>query len=90
VQDAVEGEIDFDGQRRSEVAATVFFALSAIIAFNVGYISNDIALTIKVGLAGSLLTFLVTIPAWPFWKVNPVKWLPAGSAGSHTIIPSSQ
>jgi signal peptidase complex subunit 1 len=50
-----------------------------LIAFNVGYVKQDIVLAIYVGLVGTALTFLVVVPAWPFFKRNPVKWLPAGS-----------
>jgi signal peptidase complex subunit 1 len=51
-----------------------------LIAFNVGYILQDIVKCVYVGLGGTVLTFLVVIPPWPFYKRNPVKWLPAGSA----------
>lgn len=79
VRDAVDGIIDFDGQRRAEVIATLLLAFSALTSFNVGYMTQDIVLAIKIGLAGTLLTFLVVVPPWPFFNKNPVKWLPAGS-----------
>lgn len=50
------------------------------IAFNVGYVLQDIVKCVYVGLAGTLLTFLVVIPPWPFYNKNPVRWLPVGSA----------
>ncbi|KAI9897573.1 hypothetical protein N3K66_007429 [Trichothecium roseum] len=80
MRDVVEGEIDFDGQRRSEIIATLFLALSGLIAFNVGYAKEDIKLAIYIGLGGTALTFLLAVPPWPFYNRNPVKWLPAGTA----------
>lgn len=47
-----------------------------LTSFNVGYIAQDIVLAVKIGLAGTLLTFLVVVPPWPFFNKNPVKWLP--------------
>jgi signal peptidase complex subunit 1 len=41
-------------------------------------------LAVYIGLAGTLLTFLIAVPPWPFFKRNPVKWLPAGSGMTRT------
>jgi signal peptidase complex subunit 1 len=41
---------------------------------------QDIVKCLYVGLGGTLLTFLIIIPPWPFYNKNPVKWLPIGSA----------
>lgn len=79
VRDVVDGQIDFDGQRRVELLATLLLSASALIAFNVGYTLQDIQKAVYIALAGTALTFLVTIPPWPLYKNNPVKWLPAGA-----------
>jgi signal peptidase complex subunit 1 len=50
-----------------------------LIAFNAGYFTQNIVLAVQIGLAGTLLTSLVVVPPWPFFKKKPVKWLPAGS-----------
>ncbi|KFH43106.1 signal peptidase complex subunit-like protein [Hapsidospora chrysogenum ATCC 11550] len=84
VRDVVDGEIDFDGQRRSEVIATLLLAVSGLLSFNIGYAKQDIVLAVYIGLAGTLLTFLIAVPPWPFFKRNPVKWLPAGSGMTRT------
>lgn len=52
------------------------------IAFIVGYVLQDIYLTLLVGLGGTVLTFLVVVPPWPYFNKNPLDWLPAGSATS--------
>ncbi|KYK61892.1 hypothetical protein DCS_03037 [Drechmeria coniospora] len=70
---------DFHGQRRAENFATLLLALSGLLAFNIGYYYQDIRMAVFIGLGGTLLTFLLVTPPWPFYNKNPVKWLPAGS-----------
>lgn len=79
IRDVVEGQIDFDGQRRAEGFATLLLGLSALLAFNIGYQYQDIQKAMYVGLGGSALTFIIVVPPWPFFKTHPVKWLPAGA-----------
>ncbi|KHN97679.1 Microsomal signal peptidase 12kDa subunit [Metarhizium album ARSEF 1941] len=79
VRDVVEGQIDFDGQRRAEGVATLLLALSALLAFNIGYLYQDIQKAMYTGLGGTALTFILVVPPWPFYNKNPVKWLPAGT-----------
>jgi len=45
----------------------------------VGYLAQDIYKTLFVGLAGTLVTFLVVVPPWPFYNSKPLPWLPAQS-----------
>ena len=47
-----------------------------IIAFFVGFMAQDITLTLYIGLAGTLVTFLAVVPPWPFYNKNPEDWLP--------------
>ena len=47
-----------------------------------GFLSQDIKLTLYVGLAGTGLTFLAVVPPWPFYNKNPEGWLPPHSATS--------
>ncbi|KAK7963680.1 hypothetical protein PG996_008627 [Apiospora saccharicola] len=90
VRDLVDGQIDFEGQKLAEIISTLMLSLVGAIAFFVGYFMQDIALALKVGLAGTAVTFLVVVPPWPFFNKNPVKWLPVGGgaavAQSHQSI----
>jgi signal peptidase complex subunit 1 len=38
-------------------------------------VSQDIKLTLYIGLAGTALTFLVVVPPWPFFNKYPEQWL---------------
>ncbi|KAJ9211555.1 hypothetical protein DTO166G4_6835 [Paecilomyces variotii] len=88
LQNALEGQIDFHGQRLAEILSTVLLILSGVVAFIAGFVSRDVYLTLWVGLAGTLLTALVVIPPWPVYNKHPEKWLvPSGvTAGGPAII----
>ncbi|KAH7390493.1 microsomal signal peptidase 12 kDa subunit-domain-containing protein [Pyrenochaeta sp. MPI-SDFR-AT-0127] len=86
VRDAVEGQIDFEGQRLAELLTTVLLGGIGIIAFLVGFMTQDIRLSLYIGLAGTALTFLVVVPPWPFYNKNPEGWLPAHNSTSGITI----
>jgi signal peptidase complex subunit 1 len=44
--------------------------------------AQDITLTLYIGLAGTLVTFLAVVPPWPFYNKNPEPWLPPHVATS--------
>ncbi|KAK6075381.1 microsomal signal peptidase 12kDa subunit [Seiridium cupressi] len=82
VRDVVDGQIDFEGQKLAELLATVLLASVGVVSFLVGFFLQNITLALKVGLAGTALTFLVVVPPWPFFNKHPVKWLPIGGGAS--------
>ncbi|KAK2765922.1 hypothetical protein FQN54_007437 [Arachnomyces sp. PD_36] len=75
LQDALEGQIDYHGQRVAEFLSTALLVVSGLIAFVVGYAYQDIYLTFWIGIAGTLLTFLVVVPPWPAYNKHPEQWL---------------
>ena len=48
-----------------------------VVAFVLGIYWHDIYTSLFTGLVGTALAFLVVVPPWPFFKQNPVKWLPS-------------
>ncbi|KAJ5608516.1 hypothetical protein N7537_005135 [Penicillium hordei] len=80
IQDAIEGQIDFHGQRLAELLSTILLVISGVTSFVVGYIYKDIHLTLWTGLAGTLFTAFVVVPPWPVYNRNPEKWLGSPSA----------
>ncbi|KAL2003895.1 hypothetical protein VTN02DRAFT_1744 [Thermoascus thermophilus] len=87
LQDLLEGQIDFHGQRTAEILHTALLVLSGAVAFVVGYLYEDIFLTLCIGLAGTVLTALVVIPPWPIFNKHPEKWFsPAGAKAGGTRI----
>ncbi|EAU30589.1 conserved hypothetical protein [Aspergillus terreus NIH2624] len=81
-------EQDFHGQRIAELLSTALLIISGVVAFFVGYIYQDIHLTLWVGLGGTLITGLAVIPPWPMYNKNPEKWLVPvpGSAGGAGVV----
>ncbi|MCJ1472971.1 hypothetical protein MMC13_001620, partial [Lambiella insularis] len=50
------------------------------VALLVGYIQEDIYLTLWLGLAGTFVAFVMVVPPWPIFNEDPEAWLPAGTS----------
>ncbi|KAL2039140.1 hypothetical protein N7G274_008189 [Stereocaulon virgatum] len=83
-QELFEGQIDFEGQKKTELVSTIILAVSGLLAFILGFVQQNIYVTLWVGLSGAAIAFLVVVPPYPFYNMSPEKWLPKGSgmAGS--------
>jgi len=82
IQDVFEGQIDFHGQRLTETISTVVLTVSSVIALIIGFIEQDIYLTMWIGLAGTLLAMFLVVPPWPVYNQHPQPWI-----GSKTRLP---
>ncbi|CAM0138190.1 unnamed protein product [Umbelopsis sp. WA50703] len=71
-----EWNIDFEGQRMTDLCLNVILPISAIIAFVYGYIQQSLVATLAIFGGGILLSLLVVLPPWPMYNSHPVKWLP--------------
>jgi len=76
-RDIWEGEIDFRGQSLADFLNTFLLIASGVIALIVGFTAQDIYKTLYVGLSGTVLTFILVVPQWPFYNRKPEPWLPA-------------
>ncbi|OJJ48793.1 hypothetical protein ASPZODRAFT_60082 [Penicilliopsis zonata CBS 506.65] len=79
VQDLLEGQIDFHGQRITVRLSTALLIIFSAIGFVVGYIQQDIHLTLWITLAGTLVTALAVVPPWPVYNSHPEKWFTQGT-----------
>ncbi|KAF1981784.1 microsomal signal peptidase 12 kDa subunit [Aulographum hederae CBS 113979] len=75
-RDVFEGQIDFEGQRLAEYLTQGILTLVGAVAFLYGYFTQDIYMTLWIGLAGTALTFVAVVPPWPFFNKHPLQWLP--------------
>ncbi|CAN6328989.1 unnamed protein product [Urochloa humidicola] len=75
--------MDWQGQKRAEMLMQVLLVAAAVAAFLVGYVRGDFQLMLLVYAGGVVLTALVTVPNWPFFNRNPLKWLDAAEAERH-------
>ncbi|KAL8802882.1 MAG: hypothetical protein Q9182_003498 [Xanthomendoza sp. 2 TL-2023] len=78
-QNLLEGQIDFEGQKLTELISTIILAVTGFLAFALGFAQNDIWITLWVGLGGTALTFFIVVPPWPIFNENPENWLRANS-----------
>ncbi|WVZ87004.1 hypothetical protein U9M48_033707, partial [Paspalum notatum var. saurae] len=76
-------DMDWQGQKRAEMLMQVLLVASAVAAFLAGYVRADFQFMLLVYAAGVVLTALVTVPNWPFFNRNPLKWLDAAEAERH-------
>jgi len=68
---------DFRGQSLADFLTTFLLVATSVIAFIVGFTTQDIYKTLYIGLGGTALTFLLVVPQWPFYNKKPENWLPA-------------
>ncbi|KAK3079802.1 hypothetical protein LTS18_003874 [Coniosporium uncinatum] len=76
-RELLEGQIDFEGQKLAELLSTALLSTVGVIAFFYGFFTQDIKMTLWIGLAGTALTFLVIVPPWPFFNRDPLQWASA-------------
>lgn len=46
-----------------------------------GYVFEDVFLTLWTMTAGTILTMLVVVPPWPMYNQHPESWLVTGAGG---------
>jgi signal peptidase complex subunit 1 len=67
---------DFRGQSLADFLNTFLLVATSIIAVIIGFTAQDIYKTLYVGLSGTVLTFILVVPQWPFYNRKPEQWLP--------------
>ncbi|CAI5437593.1 unnamed protein product [Caenorhabditis angaria] len=67
--------LDFRGQRVAETTYHVILTISGIIAFFVGYWTQQLSHSMYIIMASALFTALIILPPWPFlFRKNPIVW----------------
>ncbi|KAH8105208.1 microsomal signal peptidase subunit [Cristinia sonorae] len=77
ILEAVEGKIDFEGQKQAEYITRVALIAATILAFAVGFILQSLQVTFVILGVSSLALGLAVIPPWPVYNRHPVAFLPA-------------
>ncbi|XP_050204761.1 signal peptidase complex subunit 1-like [Mercurialis annua] len=75
--------MDWQGQKLAEQLMQIMLLAFAVVAFATGYITASFQTMIQIYAAGVVLTTLITIPNWPFFNRNPLKWLDPSEADKH-------
>ena len=66
--------MDFVGQHLAERLYQIIIVLFSVVGFFIGWVNQDFSMTFYVWAAGVVLACLVSVPDWPFFNRNPVKW----------------
>lgn len=74
--------MDYQGQGRSELLYEVIISVFTILGAIYAYTAQQFSLALYSHLAGFILACVICLPAWPFYKRKPVKWLPAVDIGT--------
>ncbi|KHN75667.1 putative signal peptidase complex subunit 1 [Toxocara canis] len=47
-----------------------------------GYLAQQVSVAVNSVLVGFLIASVIVIPPWPFFRRNPIEWLPAQKSAS--------
>ncbi|SCV68696.1 BQ2448_817 [Microbotryum intermedium] len=75
----MECPIDFVGQERTSVLMQQMLWATGAISFVIGIIFQSLKLTMLLFAAGYVLTLFTTLPPYPAYNQDPVKWLAPSS-----------
>ncbi|KAH8416638.1 hypothetical protein KR222_000407, partial [Zaprionus bogoriensis] len=65
---------DFAGQAKAERWSRLIITFFGVIGLIYGGIVQQFSQTVYILGVGFVLSSLITIPPWPFYRSNPLKW----------------
>lgn len=71
----VDPPIDYVGQELASKLLTMIFIIGYALAISIGYILDDLKYALFITIATTVIAFLFVVPAWPFYRRNPVKFV---------------
>ncbi|XP_022226225.1 signal peptidase complex subunit 1 [Drosophila obscura] len=66
--------MDFVGQGKAERWSRLIITFFGVVGLIYGAIVQQFSQTVYILGVGFLLSSLITIPPWPFYRNNPLKW----------------
>ncbi|KAG6396431.1 hypothetical protein SASPL_142581 [Salvia splendens] len=76
-------QMDWQGQKLAEHLMQVMLVCFAVVAFITGYVLGSFQMMMLIYAAGVVLTSLLTVPNWPFFNRQALKWLDPSEAEKH-------
>jgi len=70
----LDPEIDYVGQSFSLRLMYLIFLVGYAISFVVGFLAKDLTYTLVLGVGTVVLAFVATVPSWPYFRRNPLKF----------------
>ncbi|KAM6062211.1 signal peptidase complex subunit 1 [Chlamydotis macqueenii] len=87
---SIPTQMDYKGQKLAEQIFQGIILVSAIIGFIYGYITEQFGWTVYIVMAGFALSCLLTLPPWPMYRRNPLKWLPVQESSAEEKKPADR
>jgi signal peptidase complex subunit 1 len=69
----ISSYMDFVGQRNAERIFQVLIVFHGIVGFLVGFITQQLSMSVYILGFGFLLSCLVILPPWPYFRCHPLK-----------------
>lgn len=70
----IDPPIDYIGQSFSLKLMRLVFIVGYSIAFLVGLAMSNLKYTLILGIVTCAVCFLLTVPAWPYFRRHPLKF----------------
>lgn len=68
-------EIEFEGQRRSEIIYKVILTVYLVVSILVSFVTQRLKDGVFIMAGGLILSVLLCVSAWPMYKRHRYKWL---------------
>ena len=69
-------EMDFEGQNLSETVYKYVIGFSLAVAICISFYTKCMSNGVYIIILGTILATIATVPSWPCYNKNPLKWLP--------------
>merc|ERR1712150_245867 len=73
---SMETQMDYEGQRKAEKTYQIIITVFGIVGFIWGFLIQQLSATVYFVLGGFAFSCLIVLPPWPFFRRNPLPWLP--------------
>ncbi|XP_059622250.1 signal peptidase complex subunit 1 [Phlebotomus argentipes] len=70
----IQTHMDFEGQGRAEKLSRILITLFGIVGLIWGGYTQQFSETVLFLAVGFLVTALITVPPWPFYRRKPLNW----------------
>uniref|UniRef100_A0A6M2DNW1 Signal peptidase complex subunit 1 n=1 Tax=Xenopsylla cheopis TaxID=163159 RepID=A0A6M2DNW1_XENCH len=71
---SIPTHMDYEGQARAEKLSRIIITFFGVIGLIYGYVIQQFSMTVYILGAGFLVAILLTVPAWPFYRLKPLNW----------------
>ncbi|XP_060621866.1 signal peptidase complex subunit 1 [Anolis sagrei] len=87
---SIPTQMDYKGQKLAEQIFQGIILFSAVIGFIYGYITEQFGWTVYIVMGGFAVSCLLTLPPWPIYRRNPLKWLPVQEVATDEKKPADR